>query len=339
MDDIDVQNANNRTIGLGIFLALVVATGLVLWGWSLVSKGTLMVYGKAPFTISFYKGLDYKCDVSPCEIKEKSGPKNIVIYKDGYKASSMEVDIKRWRTTELQLSKFEMETKMVEATITPQPEKKPVYKIVTDENNGMQKLVRADSAVEKPIVYFAGNIKMPLIFGSKNMALIVDKGSSDSPAYKINVATQKREVITLGSLKDIKDGEWSVSGKYFVFTAKTSKNLWILDEDNRVKRLDLEIDITEIAWTHKDSLLFVTPQTFINNSEIGKYGKNYVELSPIDENSKYYHFGEYHPDENSYTTIETNASFESKPSNLIPVGSGNEIYFQMGDKNYKLIIK
>jgi len=339
MDDIDVQNENNKALGIGIFLALVIATGLIIWGWNIISKGTLMIYGNAPFTVSFYKGLEYKCDVSPCKIKEKSGSQNIAIYKDGYRTSAMDVEIKRWRTLDLQLPKFEMETKMVETDIIPQPEKKPSYKIVLDENNNMQKLVKADSAVEKAIVYFAGNIKMPLIFGSKNMALIVDKGSVDSPAYKINISTQNREIITMGSLRDIKDGLWSISGKYFVFTTKNTKNLWVLDEDNRVKPLDLEVEIGDIAWTYKDNLMFFTSQNYTNNSEEGNYGKNYIDLAPVDENSKYYTLGEYHPDENSYTRIDVNESFETKPSNLIPVGSGNEIYFQMGTKNYKLIVK
>lgn len=208
-----------------------------------------------------------------------------------------------------------------------------------DENNGMQKLVQVDAFGEKTIVYFPGSIKMPIIFGSKNAVLILDKGSSDTPAYKVNVLTKERQVINLGSMKDIKDGVWSFSGKYFVFSTKNSNNLWILDDNNRIKKIDLEIDLGQLSWTYKDSLLFVTSQVLSDNNIEGKYGKNYVNVLPTNPESTYYSFGEYHPEENAYTKIDINEAIKNKPSNLIPIGSGNEIYFEAEAKKYKLIIK
>jgi hypothetical protein len=194
------------------------------------------------------------------------------------------------------------------------------YSLVIDGKNNMQKLIRNSDEDQKAIVYFPKQLKEPEVYGVGNLILIIDKGSESLPVYKVNILSGKKQVVeNTEQLKNMIGGRYSSDGKYFVFSVLRQQNLWMLDDSNEVKELNIKANIQDTAWTVDDKLLMTTKTS-------------------SDPTSSGYDFGEYDPKSTTYTQIASFPELAIKPTNLTPIPDKG-IYFQSGELFYQLILE
>ena len=306
----------------------IIILGFVFWFiWgNYLDKGTVLITAQEPFSVEITQGGFVDCPTSPCEIKIKSGPQSLLIKKEGFKSKLVDLDVMRWETVTANVD-LEVVPYVVETDIYPEVQKKN-YELVYNQQNGSFKLVDSNDANKRDIVYFQKEIKSPKIFGSEKAVLIIDESAPIFTAYRINLETKERvKVEDQNLIITIRSGEWSFSGDYFAFTAADSNNIWLLNKENNISALDLTADIKQTAWTYNDKLIFATKQKV----EAGKISA---------EESEKYSIGIYYPVEKNYALLmDLSTITEQAPINLISLTSGNEVYFQAGNKNYKLILK
>lgn len=331
-----------KTLVLGIFLGLAAVIAVLYFFWGYLNRGTIRITAQAPFTVEIFEGEKHFCEASPCEIKDKIGRKQLILQKEGYKSKLEEVNVKLWRTIDLEIE-FEVIPYLIKVDAIPKPDKKFIYEIILDEENHMYKLVNSKDPEKRAIVYFQKKIKKPIIFGSKNSALIIDKIARTPTAYKIDITNKTREKIADFNFADIQEGEWS-NNYNFVFSKQDSEYLYLLNPKNSVKQTTLNKNYSKYAWTYTGSLLFATKQQTTTNAFAGKYGNDYIDILTIAAESASISqsastFGEYHPDENSYTLIKAFPEITALPQSLIPASNGQIIYLQTGEEKYKLMLK
>lgn len=326
-----MDKERKKALVLIIFIIVLVGGALIysIWG-GLINRGTLLIYGDAPFSVEFYGEAKHECAVSPCEIVDKSGTKELILTKEGYEAILMEADIKLWRNNEINIE-FKLIPYLTKSEGIPVITDEREYKVIFDEGNKMQKLIKADDKGEHAIVYFQKEIKDPIVFGSKNYALVLGKESGKDIAYKVDINRKGREKIDNNNLIDAVDGKWSEDGKYFVYERKNLSYLWLMEEEVS-KELALAVVVTQYAWTKAGTLLFVTGQ----NTEL--YEENYVNISTTIA-SLGFTLGEYLVSENKYRKIEKLENILNKPDRLIPTGNMKLIYLTSGGENYKIILE
>ncbi|MBD3360890.1 PEGA domain-containing protein [Candidatus Peregrinibacteria bacterium] len=333
-----MDREKKKILFFGGILGLIILISILyfLWG-SFINRGTILIHSDPPFTVEFFGGETYECETSPCEIKQKIGTKSVILSKEGYKTIVKEIKIGLWQTTEIDID-FEIIPYLVEIENLPDLEEEKKYSIVFDEIQKMYKLVNAEDMQKRAIVYFQKEIIQPQVFGSENKVLLISQNSDPLTAYVIDIIKKTREKITDPNLRNITEGSWSRSGKYFVFSKEKSEFLWILESKNSIKKLDLKTNETAYAWTYDGDLHFITHQGTEPRAQMGKYGNNYINI--FTSVSDYgFTIGEYHPDENSYTKIEVFSEISEVPDSLIPASNGQIIYFQSGENKYKIILK
>ncbi|MFH1284499.1 MAG: PEGA domain-containing protein [Candidatus Peregrinibacteria bacterium] len=325
-----MDREKKRTLFFGGILALVVIASVVyfLWG-SFINKGTIRITGEAPFTAEIFEGETYECNVSPCEITAKGGTQSLILAKEGFKTSLMEVKVKILRTVDIN-AKFEIIPSIEETENFPPFGEEQSYSIVFDSGSRMYKLINLKDNQQRPIVYFKKALDSPEIFGSDNTALII--GESSATAYRVDMILKTRESIPFNAVKGTLDGKWSEDGKYFLFRKDGSGYFWLLKPDNSVTQTAFKIADSNFSWTYEGSLIFATHQKAI--PQTGEY----IEL--IDENSDYgFTFGEYDPVSGLYASIGEFSEISALPETIIPLSNGAAVYFQIGEKHYKLILK
>ncbi|MFC1616190.1 hypothetical protein ACFL21_03545, partial [Patescibacteria group bacterium] len=254
--------------------------------------------------------------------------------KEGYRTIVKEAQIELWDTVDLELE-FELIPFITETESIPEEEETPSYKLISDENSNIQKLVLEDDEREEAIVVFQNQIDDPRIINGENAILLIDNSNPDQ-AYKVDVRAKERSLITSNELLDLIDGKWSNNGEYLAFTRENSASLWLIGEDNKVQELEVEVGLDQITWTYTNNLLFVTRVAVTDEIRIGNYS-NYITIGE-EVSLEGITFGEYHPDENSYTRVMTFDSLSQLPSNLVPTSNGTVIYFRVGGQNYKVVV-
>jgi len=333
-----MEREKRRKIALIVVIILVIVFAILFFIWqNFLNKGTISIIGRAPFSVEISGIRRVECEISPCEISQKIGKKDIIITKEGYLPLIEELDFKLWQKNDF----------FIEFTIVPfltkvdriaPKEKTQNYILKYNELKKMQKLIIEGDPQERSIVYFKNSLENTKIFSGENAALIIENKEGKITTYKIDIRNKKRNQISKIDF-EIKEGEWSKNGKYFSFIKKDSPNIWILNEKNILIELSLPVVNSSYSWTNQNSLLFITGQSVETNSAvIGKSKFQYINI--LENISTFgYTVGQYHPDEDLYTKITTLSEIKSKATNIIPAGNLNFIYFQVGDNNYKLNIR
>lgn len=314
------------TLGLIILVAVL----YFLWG-AFLNRGTIRITAPPPFSVEVFEIERFECEASPCEITTKSGRQQLIFSKEGYQGGLKEVDVKLWRTVELEFD-FLLEPLLKRADSLPEFEEIPEYDLVFDQEKDLQKLVSRKDQNQNALVYFQNEINPKNIYGSKNSVLIV---AENDDVYRIDLIEKSRQKLSEFN-HAITDGKWSGNGKYFVFNVLGSNSLWILDEDNEEMEFPLFTKVSQTAWTYENSLLIATNQGTQPQSRTGKRF-NYVTI--LAELIPEYSFIYYHPDEQAFTKLDTFSEITQAPKNIIPTSNGIDIYFQSGEEIYKIALQ
>ena len=304
-----MDREKKKTLTLAILIITIIVLASIYFLWSnFINKGTLTLVGIAPFELEIYGENKFGCNTSPCISEQKTGKKQLILEKEGHKSQIIETEIKLWKNTEIEIE-FKINPYITKAEVVPEIKEDPVYELVFDQENQMQKLIKANDDRQRAIVYFPNEIKAPQFFGSENAILIVDGQN----IYKIDPNAKTREVVEKLPENSIITGKWSNNGKYFVFEQTNSTYLWILDQ-NGVHQLNLAISLEQSAWTYDNTLLFA---------------------EKLNEN---YYFGEYSPNEDIYSKTNSFLEIKEAPKNLVPVSNRGEVYFETTEGKYKLVL-
>jgi hypothetical protein len=327
-----------RSLALGIIIAVVIISAVIYFFWgALINKGTIQILADPPFTVEVFGDESFSCEDSPCEIKQKTGLKDLILSKEGHKTIITEAEVNLWRTTLLKID-FELIPKIAKTAFAPENQNETKYNLVMDDKNGMQKLVKEDDGSGIAIVYFQKPLKNAKIFGSKNKALILSKSVSAVDVYEIDIRKKTRNKISDENLGKIVDGAWSYDGKYFVFEKENSNHLWLFDSVvGAAKQLAVSGNVSKTSWIYDGGLVFVTDQGYKSESVGGKYGENYMKLMDVKSVTTFI-VGIYHPDEDSYTKIELTDKISKMPDKLIATGNGQNIYFKLGEEIFQIIL-
>lgn len=328
-----------RAIFLGgiIVLVIVGAIGYFFWG-NLVNKGTIKIYGPAPFKVEFFnltKG-EVECNKSPCEIEKKAGIKNMLVTKDGYESVITGADLGLWKTVEVRVD-MKILPKIEEVKEMPEGIARPKYELVYDERARMQKIVKVGDKMKTAIAYFPKELKNPKIFGGEEGVFVMEVDEFEQTAYKINLNDKKRENVPDWNFRNIKDGYFSGDGKYFLFEPIDSDSLWIVDEKNVVRDLEIKSNIYQVAWGRNDMLVFVTGQTYEQGSGVDEGGRTYISLTNETAEANFL-FGIYDANKNMYAKMTDFAGTKGFPENLA-VSRAGEIYFKIGEKFFRIILE
>jgi hypothetical protein len=324
-----------KSVALAIFLGSIIFIAAIFLVWTLyVNKGKVAFYGPSPFEITDSNGKKTQCNVSPCVIKQKPGVRNLIVSKAEYESMLIEVEVKRWKTTEFQIE-FKIKPYLSSTDRMPENDKEDSYEILFEDKTKMYKLINSNDLNEKALIYFQNEIKSPTIFASQNTALIIEKGTG--VAYMADIKKGERKRID-DFYEEIVEGKWSGDGEYFAYTKENSNYIWILDKENEKTQTQIDKNKSRWTWTYDSKLLFVTSQLSSSTGGIGPSGENYINLTGETEDNLYI-FGMYHPLEKAYTKIDESSEIASLPEKLVPTSNGSLIYFQIGENMYKLHLK
>ena len=322
-----------RTIFLGVILALAVLGSLIFFFWgNVIDRGTIKITGNAPFNVEIYGLSKQDCSSSPCIIKTRSGYKDLVARKDGFKSIVTSAMVKLWSTVDLPLT-FDLIPQVEATDDIPAAQTKTEFDLVLDHGNNMQKLINKSNVSSETLAYFPKPITKFKIIGGKNSALILDLNSANNPAYIVNFETKKRQELSQKDLNDFKDGSWSDDGKYLLFSKKNYSNLWLLNAtNNNISQLALTTGLKQTSWAYNDNLVFVSTQSY------SSVGENTINLlnAPAENGLT---FGIYAAGNGQYELIGNFPEIQTLPDEFIATGNGNAVYFQSGKKDFKIILR
>lgn len=316
-----------------ILLSLAVIGSIIYFFWgNIINKGTLKLIGAAPFHVEIFGVSQHDCLNSTCEIRLKSGTKNLIISKDGARTLILEANIKFWRTTELNLN-FNFLPVIIETQNIPEEEIIPEYDLVFDENARMQKLIKLNDPTKTAIVYFPQSLDDYRIIPGKNATLVIDNKKPQGEGYIVHVKTNSREKIEDTNLLDFKEGKWSPDGKHMIFKKQNSTYVWLLNvEKQEIKQLSLATDLAQTSWIYNNNLIFLSNQTYSSEND--------SEITLTDQKALTgFTFGIYHPGKNSFEKIGNFAEINRMPEKFISSGNGEAVYFQLDGKNFKINIR
>ncbi len=328
----DLEDEKRKDLGVAVLIGTIILFAVIYFVWNVfINKGTLKISAETPFTVEIFDGETFTCDESPCEIKQKPGLKTLQISKEGFLSQIKTIDFKRWSTEEINLI-FELEPYIEKIENFPAEQETPDYEMVFDEEKNMQKLVNKNDELSHALAYFPRSINADKIFGGDSAALIITTGKT---IYRVNFIKNTREKIS-GMPDKILWGIWSPDAKSFVFKTEDSPLYWILNEDNGIWKLDLETESTRASWTYFNELVFITSQSTSPVTRTGNYS-NYVSVSS--EKITSFNLGYYHPGEDSYGKLSLFSDIKKLPDVLVPLSNNGEIYYKIGEENFKIILR
>ena len=315
-----MDDERKKSLWLAIILGLIIFVSIFTFVWSnFLNQGKLAIHGPAPFLVEVFGGQQLECKNSPCLLSDKIGEKQLIIAKKGFETLVTEANFKLWRTSELFIT-FDVIPYIEEIEDFPETETSSL-EIVFDENAQMQKLIQNSSPIA--IVFFPKNLKDPQIFYSENFALIVDK----SHTYKIDLIEKTKEEIL--ALKDVKEGEWSKDGKFFVFTTNENSFYSVLTEQ-KIVRTTLNSENSKVSWS-ENTLFFITNQILQSTADSA--------LMPVPTLSAAFTVGTYDPSFNNYEKIYSFPDLTSLPEKFLAAGNGKNLYLQKDKKKFRIILE
>lgn len=315
-----MDDERKKSLWLAIILGLIIFVSIFAFLWSnFLNRGKLAIYGPAPFLVEVFGGQQLECENSPCILSDKIGGKQLIIAKKGFETLVTEADIKLWRTSELFIA-FDVIPYLEEIEDFPETEASSL-EIVFDENIQMQKLIQNSSP--QPLVLFPKNLKNPQIFASENFALVIEENHT----YKIDLIEKTKEEIS--PLKDLKAGEWSKDGKFFVFTTNENPFYSVLTEQ-KIVRTTLNSENSKVSWS-ENTLFFITNQILQSTEDSA--------LMPLSTLSAAFTVGTYNPSFNNYEKIYSFPDISALPEKFLASSNGKNLYLQKDKKNFRIILE
>ncbi len=300
---------------LGTIAAIILAiTGYYVWA-NYINKGIVRIYSDAPFLVDEFLKESYPCPESPCEIKLKAGERSLSIAKEGYETAVEEVIVIRGEAVDLRVA-LGVNPYVIKTDEYPDVEAKTDYEIVFDSSNSYYKLIDNGDPLREAIAYFRTEIGSPKIYGSAHSILVIDQKAADFTAYIIDTDKDERIRVTDSRIGNVKNGQWSFTGNYFVFSTSDSEALWLMTDAGKVMETELTSDVRQTAWTDLDTLVYI-----------------------MQEEDDYYSVGVYSTTTDFYSKIEDLTMITQTPRNVISLANGAAVYFQVGKDNYKIILK
>lgn len=307
-----MEDERKKTFALAVLIIIGIVAAIFIFIWGVyLNRGTISITADPPFSITTLEE-EILCDVSPCEIVQKRGIKDMVFSKTGHQNISTTVDVKLWSTVDLNLN-FVTNPYVEATTGYPEPDPEVEYEIIFDEQKKSYKLIKSGDDQERPIVFFLKEIARSKIFGSESGALIVDLDEDDT-AYKINIKNAERDKIN-GNLKVIETGKWSPNGENFAYTTSDSTLLSVVNQYNDISLTTLVKESTVYAWTFENDLFYIT------------------------QADQSYYFGIFNPLYNSYTDLYITSELSALPEEVIPSNNLRKIYFKIGEEKFILILE
>lgn len=293
------KRSNLLAILLIVLIVLIVAW--FLWA-NFFGKGILNVTSEAPFEIQNEDGKTFSCEQSPCSLELKTGRQFITASKAGFDPIVESILIKAGKTIELNID-FKVDPYLLEApNFDPSiiPRIGRNFSLEFDEAKQMQKLLDEEGSL---VVYFPEPLNDAEIFASKNSAIILSSNGN----YRIDVKGKTRK--RLGDIY-FSDGKWSPDGSYFLLE---NNGLWVMKPDNTYTKLDFNVALDSSSWSSDNRLIFFQPanQIYIYDAQSG--GLEVIDYSGAD--------GDPQPD-----SLYIDPNMES-------------LYFTVGEKNYRLVLK
>ena len=299
----ETEKRRSFALAATIILVILLSVGWFLWE-NYIGYGSINVIGQAPFEVQVENGEIFSCETSPCTIKQRTGRQIIVINKGTLEAEVESVLVKLWKNVEVKIE-FEFDPYILEApNYEPSliAESNNEYRMIFDTSVQMQKLV--DEA-NKEIVFFPERLDSPKVFASKKSALILSQDGN----YRVDIQGETRKSI--GEIS-VKDGKWSPDGRYFIFDSEDEK-LLVLHPDNEISQLDFEVTSQEVSWSTDNQIIF-----FVDTNQVYLFKPETDSLEIV-----------------SYYGTEG----EAVPKNLYIEPDLSSIYFTVGKKGYRLVLK
>lgn len=319
--------------------SVIVAITYFIWG-AFLNFGHLSLEGEAPFVVKVYKSQEIICSSSPCLLKLKPGSQSIFVQKEGYKPIIADTIVQLWSTSNLRLS-LEVVPELIKTDQVPANalDAETQYELVVDELTGIQKLVANNDQLKTAIVLFQNPLKEPRILGNYGKYLLII--TKDDEVFKIDLRAKSREKLALANPSGIISGTFSPSGRYFLFADKNSDYLKLLDTNSstaNVRYTLLQSHFTFYDWLYNDSIIFLSPQTFIldvsSTSVVGSL------IQPLAKHStSTLLLGEYSPFYDEYVKLDLDLPLSSLPDSFVSALSGSEVYMQKGDEKFKIILR
>lgn len=321
-----------KTLKLGLFIILMCLFASLFFVWGMINKGKLIFHGEAPFNVIIFGEEEMECKESPCEMTLSAGLKDILVMKYGYRDIFMDQQVRTWRSTEVNLE-FQILPTLMEADEMPMSPRRPVFEIVHDRAEGMQKLIDTEDENRSALAYFQRPIPDAEILGGERFVLI--KGRE---IYRIDIENNTRDELEGLDLSGIKDLKWSMDGRYMVFERENYQNLWIADiERGETKELTIrELQLTD--WLYNNTLIFLTNQDVITSTGTDEDGYIYAEFTE-DIKAEGFTLGFYYPERNRYSRISTFDRITSEPEEFIALANGQSVYFKIGGEKFKIILR
>lgn len=316
-----------RSLALAILLGSIILFAIIYYFWgNLINRGTILINADAPYTVEMEDGSEVECPVDICEIKSKSGLRDLILKKERHNSILESVNVKLWRRTELSVD-FKIDPYLEQIESSPPPLDVPDYELIDSERG--QALIKSGDLTRKSFAFFNDEITNPKIFPGENSLLIIDTAASVKPAYRVNLLSSERTLVGDGLVSEAVSGLWSPNGKYFVFSTDRSGTLWLLDAENNISELDLRTGIDQLVWSSDNKLLFATRQV------LALSGSTFEDSQIRD----YYFFGLYDPERSYYSILASFSEISSAPRDLLISANNSAVYFQLGRANYKITLK
>ncbi len=313
----------------------LLVTGLLIFAaafyfvWqNVLNFGYVKIYGKIPYDVMIFEEKNQECTENPCIIKLKRGEKSLLFNKIGYAADATNVNVALWNTIIIKAN-FELEPYMRADTegvhSSPSPSEllssQPEYELKYDKVHHNWMLVEKGDKKERAYAYFPEKLTSPLIFGSDNSILIVEK-----QVHFVDLNSKQTFAIgtlsALGTLNEkIVDVKPSINGQYFLLLLKNDKEefsvaladkykIWILTIPATVP-----VDFSNMHWTLRTQIAMA-------------YKKDSDWIFSI-----------YKPESMVETIlIETDKFTDENPvTNFFPSMKTSSLFFTAGEISYEII--
>ena len=356
------RNINLRrfaVIGIVIFLAAL----YFVWG-TFLNFGTLIVRGEEPFYVFISEGKSQICGKNPCDITLPRGEKLISFYKKGYSAQSENVEVLLWDKVEVRQI-FTLEPYLNEITTIPEIPSVPTltkYSLKYDDAHHNWKVVKEGDKKETGLSYFEWKIENPLIFGSDEAVLVIERKPNQNQTIQQNTLTNTFYFVDLGSKQrnnigqidgDILSAKPSRDGRYFALSVETSVVTQSANQTT-TREISQSTPQTEVQTGNQLETKTAPQQTqksifVVGNGGIFKYEtladfKNIFwnpanKLVSAYKDGKSWDFNLFDPETNTpKVLLKVDESDVGSPiTSLFSSSKTNKIYLKAGEKAFEII--
>jgi hypothetical protein len=167
-------------------LIIIVFAGLLFAVWAFfLNRGTLVIHGKAPFSVNVIGSKTISCIKDDCEIVLAPGQYNLLVEKSGYKSEKLQVNIPVLKTAEQTVNFFFL----------------PVFSEVGKER---ETKIFINPLVPESLKKETGEI--PLFFENENVTYIKRNSENGRQTlYYASIEEDSRTIIAASFIRDLKD--------------------------------------------------------------------------------------------------------------------------------------